>query len=250
MLTMYKYCFFLLFWIGTLSAQKVKVKDLYQYAVLAESAQSFDYIPQDFSLPRSHYVGSLTGNCPKVGPELGKLYQSFWDTANLHGANGYRIEAVQKTDSGLKVEMSIWNLESWVFQRMHRLYPLNKVYLIGSLNEKGIWQATQINDKTVSLEPLHYIALNLPEQGELRINTGGVMGETIKLSGLEDALPFFYITNDYPSSREEDQFRVFPSIGRGGIGIGFEYRPDKKGFQRLDRNIGLFLLPFIEVQEN
>ncbi len=170
---------------------------------------------------------------------LVSLFQRFKDFSNNYGANSFRVNMIdinEYNDSSY-IQLTIYSTSQTYLNENRDLYPSNKVFIIGNLDYSSEdTKKITINKIPVYIRSFEYIEYQNTVGEKLRINRGGMLGMTIKITGKVKRSPAFYSIGGVsvmPSSNVINPSVVGVSLSTGKFNI-------------VDENLGFFLINILK----
>jgi hypothetical protein len=140
---------------------------------------NFENIENNFKLNDFLKVGIVKAHYLKNGNKtLVALYYKLWNTANEMGANSYTIDSVIKKIDTITVCLSFYQFNEHDFTKNNELKNKNIIYIIGDYNQFPVKRNLSINNQKLVLLPNKYLLYKTKIGDNLKINIGGVLGET------------------------------------------------------------------------
>lgn len=181
----------LLFFISiTTLGQKIRIVKEENFPSVAINPEIFRHIENDYDLNEAAYIATFNCNVTNSGKStLVNVFNLFWKKANQLGANAFQIDTINSIQGTLFIELSVYNLNDYSYNKMLKLIPVNMIYVIGGIDNKRSSRNIKFNNKKLLLDPMSFIAFQNNVDEEATLSIGGFMGAKLWVKGKENRLP-------------------------------------------------------------
>lgn len=215
--------------------QIIEILDTNVFSNKALYPDAFDFVIPQYEIPTNAYVGTLRGRVTSSGASnLGNLFNSFWHTANKLGANTFKVDTVFNLEDTTVIDVSVYNLLDYEFDKMMQLYPTNMVYVIGAIDNTQKPKKVKFNSTKILLKPMKYIAYQNEINKEATVSIGGFLGEKLWIKGRKNRLPEFLSLSGFGVGLGTGNFN--------SVGINF----NTGRIYPMDLNFGQFLIHVLD----
>lgn len=217
-------------------SQNIEVLKSFEDFKFLSKPSEFYYLDKKLDSLNSMKIALIKGvfkNSKKTN--LSEIFASIWKFSNSVGANSYRIESKSlnlKQDSSFVV-LSIYFTNPCYLKENFDLYPKNNIYIVGSLNYNSkTLSELKVNNKYAYVGSLEYMGFQNQVGETMKINIGGAMGSTVKITGNENKDSEFFSTSG---------ISVRPGYNFSQIGIEIS----SGMLYKVEPNFGYFLIEFL-----
>ncbi len=166
-------------------------------------AQNFEVIQKADSIPRIKYKG-LTYINPKtdiedyyftskikiVSNDFNDILKILQKTSINHSANAFKLIKSSKVNNQTVVILDLFSAKSELIRANNKLNEKNTIYIFG--NDKKT-QKFKINRKRIDLKPNEIFKYVITKDSPIKINKGGITGESRYHKWQENQPLIFYI---------------------------------------------------------
>lgn len=194
------------------------------------STKTFDLISESFDLSGNTKIGNLSGHSVNTGNlTLSHLFKSFWNNANKQGGNSFTVDSVIYRGDTTYIEISIYSLNEAELKTNRDQYPRNKIYVFGNIDKRKSSKKIKINDTSIELKPLEYVAYQNQVDEQTIVTIGGSRGAKMWITGKEGRQPLYLSASDSVNNGLSYASTGTMSFNRGKV-------------QPIDFSVGAFLV--------
>lgn len=229
---------------SSISPDSVQVLDLNASHQPEEEYDAFHYLAEETEVDSSQYVGRIRVSEQVEVATIDEAMNVLRDKAVEVGANAFQVDRVtSSSDTNLvSVQLDIFEVSESVVKQNEERFTDNMVYVFGDLHPDDDSTSFELNEQSVAVAPLRYIAHQNDVGEETTISIGGFLtGAKLTLQGEEGRPPTYWSLSE---------FGVGPYTGGrpgppGGIGASF----NTGRVHPVNPNLGRFLVHVLREQE-
>jgi len=163
-------------------SQKIDIVDM--NATVQEKTQKTQglyFLHPDFDVTNTPYVAKYQfTQSDQTSYHIHKIFAAIQRLANQHGGNAfrlldYKVDATKRQIISLSI--SIYRINEVDYQKNLHFIPTNKAFVFGNLQGKAL-RKIKINDQKTFVPPFSCIALQTVPGNYIKINIGGIFGQT------------------------------------------------------------------------
>ena len=223
------------------SVQVLHMKDSHQPE---QDYEAFHFLADEIDIDSSQYIGCLQASEQEDVATIDELMNALRGKAFEMGANAFQVDRViSSPDTNLvSVQLDIFEVSESVVKRNEKHFTNNMVYVFGDLDSDDDSTSFELNEQSVAVAPLRYIAHQNEVGGETTTSIGGFLtGAKLTLQGEEGRPPTYWSLSE---------FGIGPYSGvRPGPPGGFGVSINTGRVHPVNPNLGRFLVHVLEEQE-
>lgn len=156
--------------------------------------EMFAYIEPTTDTSRIEFVATILARDIYENTTIENLYSGIREAATKLGANCYKIKSFERGNSGKETVLTLdcFVADEITLTQNTANHEKNVVYIFGNEREDDETLTFKVNGETKEIKAGTYFKFTLKPGEKLKINNGGITGESIKLQWEKDKHPAFY----------------------------------------------------------
>jgi len=228
----------------SISPDSVQVLDMKESHQPDQDYEVFHFLADEIDIDSSRYIGRLRASEREDMATIDELMNALRGKAFEMGANAFQIDrVVSSPDTNLvSVQLDIFEVSDSVVKRNENYFTNNMVYVFGDLDPDDDSTSFELNEKSVAVAPLRYIAHQNEVGEKTTISIGGFLtGAKLTLQGEKGRPPTYWSLSEFGMG-------PYSGVGPGSPG-GFGVSINTGRVHPVNPNLGRFLVHVLEEQK-
>jgi len=192
-------------------------------------SQSLEIIKKADSIPQVKYKGLtyinsktditdyyFTSKIKITSNDFNEILKILQKTSIDYSANAFKLIELNDTDTQMVVILDLFSVKSELINVNNQLNEINTIYFFGNDNKT---QKFKINRKRIDLKPNEVLKYLIPKDTQIKINKGGITGESRYHKWVKDQPVIFYIfgSGSFTPTNSDGYSNLFFNINTGKI---------------------------------